>query len=72
MDIISKVNLNNIHIINREPENEYIYIWESVGFHFGKDYSNEKDEEIINLKKIHEDKYFRYEPISMKTKLLSE
>jgi len=72
MDIISKVNLNNIHIINREPENEYIYIWESVGFHFGEDYSNEKDEEIINLKKIHEDKYYRYEPISMKTKLLSE
>ena len=72
MDIISKDNLNNIHIINREPENEYIYIWESHDFHFGDDYSNKKDDEILNLKNIDEDRYFRYEPISMKTKLLSE
>ena len=72
MDIISKDNLNNIHIINREPENEYIYIWESHDFHFGDDYSNKKDDEILNLKNIDEDRYFSYEPISMKTKLLSE
>jgi len=72
MDIISKDKMNNIHIINREPENEYIYIWESHYFHFGEDYSNKKDDEKLSLRSLEEDKYFRYEPISMKTKLLYE
>ena len=72
MNIISKDNLNNIHIINREPENEYIYIWESHDFHFVEDYSNKKYDEILDLNFIDEDRYYRYEPIDMETKLLSE
>ena len=72
MNIISKENLNNIHIINRDPVNEYIYIWESFGFNFGINYPMEKDEEILNLSYMSEDKHYNDEPISIKTKLLSE
>ena len=69
MKIISKDNLNNIHIINREPENEYIYIWESQEDNLNGDYLLENDDKKIL---IEDSKYFRYETINLKTKLLSE
>ena len=69
MKIISKDNLNNIHIINREPENEYIYIWESQEDNLNGDYLLENNDK---KKLIEDNKYFRYETIILKTKLLSE
>ena len=69
MNIISKDNLNRIHIINREPENEYIYLWE-------EDDSSESPKSQIN--------YFfsddsgilhyksHYETIDLRTKLLND
>ena len=69
MKIISRDNLNNIHIINREPENEYIYIWESQEDNLGGDYLLENEDQ---KKSIKDNKHFRYETINLKTKLLSE
>jgi hypothetical protein len=69
MKIISRDNLNNIHIINREPENEYIYIWESQEDNLGGDYLLENEDQ---KKSIKDNKCFRYETINLKTKLLSE
>ena len=46
INIITKDNLNNIHIINREPENEYIILWQ------------EEDEEIISNYDLYNDRDF--------------
>ena len=67
IQIITKDNLNNIHIVNRDDEYEYIYIWKS------DDGNNSENEYIIdNVKVENTSKYFRYEKLDMKTQLLSE
>ena len=74
MNIISRDNLNTIHIINREPEIEYIYIWESDGDYYMYDYCENLSE--INHKENNfyekKDEKFYYNTIDMKTKLLNE
>jgi hypothetical protein len=73
MDIISKNNLNIIHIINREPENEYIYIWESNDKRdFYDDYFDEIEYEKYELPKEKEKNDYNNYIIDLKTKLLNE
>jgi hypothetical protein len=73
MDIISKNNLNIIHIINREPENEYIYIWESNDKrNFYDDYFDEIEYEKYELPKEKEKNDYNNYIIDLKTKLLNE
>ena len=76
MNIISRDNLNTIHIINREPEIEYIYIWESYGDYYMEDYCeylseiNHKENNFNFYEK--KDNKFYYNTIDVKTKLLNE
>ena len=71
MNIISKVNLNRIHIINREPENEYIYLWEDDGspespkLQLNYSFSFFSSDNSIILEP-------RYKTIDLRTKLLNE
>lgn len=70
LKIIAKDNLNNIHIINREPENEYIYIWES-----DEDNDLVKNELIdcdAEKQKIKGPYGIVFEDVNLKTHLLSE
>ena len=65
--LITRDNLNNIHIVNREDEYEYVYIWEK------NNDKNLNNKYIIEEKKIKKKNYsFKYEKIDMKTQLLSE
>ena len=70
LKIITKDNLNNIHIINREPENEYIYIWET------DEENNLENNELIDndveKQKIKEPYGIIFEDINLKTHLLTE
>ena len=65
--LITRDNLNNIHIVNREDEYEYVYIWET------NDDNNLDNNYIIEEKKVEKkNSSFKYEKIDMKTQLLSE
>ena len=65
LKIIAKDNLNNIHIINREPENEYIYIWKS-------DEDNDLIDNDAEKHKIKGPYGIVFEDVNLKTHLLSE
>ena len=67
INIITKDKLNNIHIVNRNDEYEYIYIWET-----NDDNNSNNDYIIAKEKEKRENNYFKYETIDLKTNLLSE
>lgn len=68
LNIITLNNLNNIHIINKEPENEYIYIWEDNNLNLEEDDSiNKGNDNIITVNR----EYYN-EAINLRTHLLSE
>ena len=67
INIITKDNLNNIHIVNRDDEYEYIYIWET-----NSDNNINNDYIIVKELEKKDNRYVKYETIDMKTKLLSE
>ena len=67
INIITKDNLNNIHIVNRGDEYEYIYIWEA-----NDDNNANNDYKIEIGKENKENNYVKFETINIKTKLLSE
>ena len=73
MSIISKDNLNNIHVINREPENEYIYIWEGNDVNLNDENLIIKDDnEKFKLFKKDKKSSIVSESIDLKEILLSE
>ena len=70
MRIISKGNLNGINIINREPENEYIYLWEQDGISEEPEYFFSESSGDCICKYGYWD--YHFSTINLRTKLLSE
>ena len=68
MKIISKEYLNRINIINREPDNEYIYLWEK------DEKSEDSNYYVVNESCLLCFGYYDYgfPTIDLRTKVLSE
>ena len=61
INLITKDNLNHIHIINREPENEYIYLWQDENEEIVRKYELYNDRDFFEKDKKIIERFGKYE-----------